>query len=230
MSDLIASPLGDYRVEGAIGQTVIGSMHRGAHVHLGTPVTLVVIDSRYSSDPSFKTRRIQYAQQIVGFNHQHVIKTFLCGEHAGLHYIVMEPVEGGALKTLPGSSEWSPANWLAVGFIQQAALGLAAAYARGLTHGDVKLSNLLLTSPDSAKAEVKVSELGLRQLAGEPALSTDIVGLGGALYEAMTGRPAAHASRGEFPSGTPEELKTVIRRCLSDDPRSQFASCDELAQ
>src|SRR5262245_46252358 len=126
MSDLIASPLGDYRVEGVVGQTVIGSMYRGAHVHLGTPVMLVVIDSRYSGSAGFKARLMQYAQQSVGFSHPHVIKTFLCGEQVALNYIVMEAVEGGALKALPGAATWSPGNWLAVSFVQQAAQALAA--------------------------------------------------------------------------------------------------------
>jgi serine/threonine protein kinase len=230
MSDLISSPLGDYRVEGAVGQTVIGTMYRGAHIHLRTPVTIVVVDNRYASAAGFKARLIQYAQQIVGFADPHVVGTFLTGEHMGLNYIVMEHVEGGELKARPGASEWSSANWQAVALIQQAAQGLAAAQVRGLSHGDVKLSNLLLTKQDLATAHVKVSEIGLRQLAGEPAVSSDLAGLGGALYEAVTGRPAAHASRGEFPSGTPEELKTVVRRCLSDDARLRFASCDELAR
>ena len=230
MSDLITSPLGDYRVEGSIGQTVIGPMFRGAHIHLRQPVTIVVVDNRYASAPGFVTRLIQYAQQIVGLTDAHVMETFLTGEHMGLHYIVMEQIEGGELKARPSATEWSAANWQAIGFIQQAAEGLAAAQRRGLVHGDMKLSNLLLTKPDLLTAQIKVSEVGLRQLAGEPAVTSDLSGLGGVLYEAMTGRPAAHAVRGEYPSGTPEELKTVVLRCLSDDARLQFASCDELAQ
>ena len=230
MSDLITSPLGDYRVEGPLGQTVIGAMYRGSHIHLGTPVTLVVVDERYASGSGFKTRLIQHAQRVVGFAHPNVIKTFLCGEHTGLHYIVTEQVEGGALKALPGSPDWTTAHWRAVEFVQQAAQGLGAAVVRGLIHGDLKLSNLLLTKPDISSAQVKLSELGLRQLAGESPISSDVAGLGGVLYEAITGRPASQASRGEFPLGTPEELKTVVRRCVSDDTRMQFQSCDELAQ
>lgn len=230
MSDLITSPLGDYRVEGPLGTSAIGPVYRGAHVHLGTPVMLVVVDGRHPSSPGFKTRWAQYAQQIAVAAHPHVIKTYLCGEQSGLHYIVMEPAGGGALKALPGSPEWNPVNWLSVTFIQQAAQGLAAIHARGLTHGDLKLSNLLLTNPDTMQAQVKVSEVGLRQLAGDSPAVGDLAALGGLLYEVMTGRPAAHASRGEFPSGAPDGLKTVVNRCLSDDPRLRFGSCEELAQ
>ncbi|HLG54767.1 MAG TPA: protein kinase [Vicinamibacterales bacterium] len=246
MSDLIASTLGDYKIEALVGQGGIGQVFRGAHVYLGTPVALKVIDGRYASSPGFKTRFVQYAQTITGITHPNLVKVYHCGEQDGLSYVVMELVTGGSLRAIPSDQAWTQASWAAVGLVKQAADGLSAAHARGITHGDIKLANLLLTKPDIAQAQVKVSDLGLLRLVGESGHSgnpdtasrspvgldgpaQDIFALGTLLYEMTTGRSPFAGPR-DFPAGVPEELKSVILRCLATDPGGRFASCDELSQ
>jgi hypothetical protein len=246
MSDLIASTLGDYRIEALIGQGSLGQVFRGAHVYLGTPVALKIIDNHYTSSPGFKTRFVQYAQTITGVNHPNVVKVYHCGEQDGLSYVVMELVTGGSLKAVPTSQAWTPASWLAVGFVKQAAHGLSAVHARGITHGDIKLSNFLLTEPDLMRAQVKVSDVGLLRLVGESGFAEsagavppselpdgparDLFALGGLLYEVTTGHSPFTGTSRDFPEGVPEELKVVILRCLASDPGRRFASCDELSK
>ena len=241
MSGLTASTLGDYRLDASIGQGRIGQVFRASHVYLGTPVALKVIDTAYTSSPGFKTRFVQYAQTITRLNHPNLVKVYHCGEQDGLSYIVMEPVIGGSLKAVP-SDGWTRAGWLAVGLIKQAVDGLSAVHAARVGHGDIKLSNLLLTRPELGEAQVKVSDVGLLKLIGDPGApdsepgseqpdrTRDIFALGGLLYEVVAGHAPGKAPARDFPEGVPEELKAVVMRALSTDPHARYASCEELSQ
>lgn len=244
MSDLIASTLGDYRVEGLVGQGGIGQVFRGAHVHLGTAVALKVIDSKYTSAPGFKTRFVQYAQTITSLVHPNLVKVYHCGEQDGLSYVVMELITGGVLPATAVNQPWTDASWSAVMIVKQAADALAVAHRRGLTHGDVKRSNVLLTTTDLARAQAKLSDLGLLQLVDPNAApssegstraaalvsdpSRDLIALGGLLYEVTTGQSVSKTPH-DTPPGYPEELSAVLRRCVAADPAERFPSCEALS-
>ena len=103
-----------------------------------------------------------------------------------------------SLRSVPMVSAWDPALWGMVSLVREAAEGVAAIHERGVVHGDIKRSNLVLTTADRATAHVKVTDVGLRRLLTptqarrgrrlRKGRAAGRAGAGYALYEATTGR------------------------------------------
>jgi serine/threonine-protein kinase len=116
-------------------------------------------------------REVQAAAQLC---HPNIVMAFDAEEAQGLHFLVMEYVDGVDLGRLVAEVGPLPVT-LACDCIRQAALGLQYAYEHGLIHGDIKPSNLLLQGPDVRKSVttfsvlptplVKILDLGLARLA-----------------------------------------------------------------
>ncbi|MFO0931034.1 MAG: serine/threonine-protein kinase, partial [Gemmataceae bacterium] len=125
------------------------------------------------------------------------------------YYIVMEFVEGGNLREILQIRK-TLAVPESLKIIEDAASGLAYAYSRGITHRDIKLTNLLISSQGEAKlvdfglaqmfaalgkadeqVDRTVDYAGLEKATGVKSgdVRSDIFFLGCVFYEMLTGRP-----------------------------------------
>jgi hypothetical protein len=104
--------------------------------------------------------RFRREMEAIGrLDHHHIVRATDAGEDRGIHFLVMELIDGIDLWRLVRlCAPLSVAD--ACELVRQAALGLQCAHEHGLVHRDVKPSNLVL----SRKGEVKVLDLGLALL------------------------------------------------------------------
>src|SRR5581483_3852857 len=87
-------------------------------------------------------RELRAAAQL---DHPNIVHALDADEANGLHFLVMEYVEGENLSRLVGRQ--GPLPILdACDYIRQAALGLQHAHEKGMVHRDIKPSNLLVTN------------------------------------------------------------------------------------
>jgi tRNA A-37 threonylcarbamoyl transferase component Bud32 len=256
MSELVGTVLGDYRLEALLGAGALGQMYRASQRLIGVPVAVKVLDRSLTSDPQFKLRFVEHAQLVAGLAHPHLIKVHHFGEQDGCAYVVMELLPGPsfeALRSAPTINAWDPALWWMVNLVREAAEGIAVIHDRRLVHGDLKRSNLLLTTMDRTSAHVKVTDVGLRRLlfpsngagAGggeadtfEEDVQQDLHALGCLLYEATTGRmvsaddvvTAGVTPPGQLVAGYPAALEQVVLRCIAAMAADRFGSATDLAQ
>ncbi|HET9832298.1 MAG TPA: protein kinase, partial [Vicinamibacterales bacterium] len=238
MSDVIPATLGDYRIEGLLGQGRVGHVFRGSHMVLGMPVALRVIDAKYASAPGLRTRLVQYAHSLTPVVHPNVVRVYHCGEHEGLVYIVNELVSGGTPELPQPDASWSSSTWANVSVVRQAAEGLAAVHGRGLVHGDLRRTNVRLSQSDVGLTQAKLSDSGLLALVDESSaprdvhdgVARDLTQLGAVVYELTTGRAFAEGRAPQFPKGFPGELRLLIVRCLGLDSAKRFSSCTEVTE
>ena len=87
---------------------------------------------------------------------------------SGQYFIVMEFVEGGNLRDILTIRKKLDAPE-ALRILENAAEGLAYAYSKGLTHRDIKLTNLLL----STQGEAKLVDFGLAEITGPSATTSE---------------------------------------------------------
>jgi serine/threonine protein kinase len=134
----------------------MGAVYLAFDRSLSREVAVKVLSADCKRLAGYLERLEQEAQMTALVTHPNVVQVFSAGMHNGLYYVAMELIRLGTVaKFLEGPFRLSEAEVL--GFAEQAALGLQAAYQRGLLHRDVKPANLMLGDEKT----VKVVDFGL---------------------------------------------------------------------
>ena len=158
-SELPTIQLRDYELREEIGRGGVGTVYKAVHTKLGKTVALKVLSDDRMKD-SRSVARFEREMKAVGtLEHPNIVRATDAGEADGVHFLVMEFIEGldlSKLVRLAGPLTEADACEL----ICQAAVGLQHAHEHGLIHRDVKPSNLIL----STAGTVKLLDLGLARL------------------------------------------------------------------
>jgi serine/threonine protein kinase len=224
--------LGGYRLLYKIQSGSFGRVFRGQEVNTGRVVAVKVLRRRWSDDQ----QRIELFQREarVGMSLQHpnIVEILAMNRDkaAAQYYIVMEFVEGGNLREILAiHKKFEPLK--AVKIIEDAGNGLAFAHSKGVTHRDMKLTNILISSggtaklvdfglakifsamagSDEEKVERTVDYAGLERKTGVTAgdIRSDIYFLGCVLYEILAGRPPLDMTRDKHARMNPQRFDNV---------------------
>ena len=144
---------GRYELGGVLGRGGMATVHRGTDTTLGRTVAIKILAERYAGDERFVERFRREAQASARLNHPNIVSVYDTGDEDGIHYIVMELVEGETLADMlhrEGRLSTERSARIAV----DVARALDAAHAQGIVHRDVKPGNVMLT----AAGEVMVGE------------------------------------------------------------------------
>jgi serine/threonine protein kinase len=152
--------LGDYQLLKQLGQGGMGVVYKARHTRLDSVVAVKVLPHDRWGDAQALARFRREMQALGRLKHPNIVQALDAREENGVHWLVMEYIEGIDLARLLGRSGPLPVAD-ACEVIRQAALGLQYAHEQqGLVHRDIKPSNLMVT----AAGGVKVLDLGLAQL------------------------------------------------------------------
>jgi serine/threonine protein kinase len=245
--------LGGYRILYRIKSGSFGRVMRAEDPRTGREVAIKVLRHRWTDDPRSVELFMREARIGMTLHHPNIVEVLAVNrdEPTGQYYIVMEFVEGGNLRELMAiRKKLEPAEALRV--LEEAATGLAYAYSQGVTHRDMKLSNILISSQRTAKlvdfglaglytavggnADAKlertVDYAGLEKATRvEPGdVRSDIYFLGCVLYEMLSGRsplvlhknPRARMERQRFADVQP------LKRSELTAPPSVFRLVDAM--
>jgi serine/threonine-protein kinase len=175
-----------YRVGRLLSAGGMGRIFSGVDEVDGTPVVIKVPqpDEAGSCANCERLEREARCTEPVGSPHLVRFVSAGCLVH-GMPFLVLERLEGidlGALIKQNGAVSLG----VAVSYIRQACLGLAALHSTGVVHRDVKPSNLFLCTRGAQGARIKVIDLGLakstRAEVRDPALTGDHTLLGSPSY------------------------------------------------
>jgi serine/threonine protein kinase/WD40 repeat protein len=152
-----------YRVLGLLGQGGMGAVYRAEHRRMERPVALKVINPGLIRNPETVQRFRQEVRTAAKLHHPNIVTAHDADEAGGLHFLVMEYVEGRSLADLIAERGPLPVAE-ACDTIRQAALGLQHAHEQGMVHRDIKPHNLMMTPA----GQVKILDFGLARLARDP--------------------------------------------------------------
>jgi formylglycine-generating enzyme required for sulfatase activity len=149
--------LGPYRILAVLSRGGMGVVFRAHDPALDRIVALKVMMPGMAATPNARERFLREAKAAAALKHPHVVTIYQVSEDRDAPFLAMEFLEGEPLDDRIRREGWLPlADVLRIG--REAALGLAAAHARGLVHRDIKPANLWLEAPTG---HVKVLDFGL---------------------------------------------------------------------
>ncbi len=141
-------------------------------------VVVKILHRQRARQPAAVDRFHHEARLMMSLDHPHIVRAYEHGEHQGLHYILMELVEGRSLErvVLDGGRLAFAA---ALKVVRQVAEALLYLQREGYIHRDMKPENILLDRKGSAK----VCDLGFATpIRTRPVVGTRELTLGTAAY------------------------------------------------
>ncbi len=229
--------LGNYKLLYRNASGSFARVYRGCSVVNGQMVGVKVLRERWSNDPDTVLLFQREGEIGLRLKHKNIVPIYEVGREGRIHYITMEFVEGGNLRDfIKIRGRLEPAE--ACRYTLHMAEALAHALSQGVTHRDLKLTNVLLSSQGVAKlidfglaaddsVLKKVGEAGwaqaleystLEKHTGAPPNDprSDLFFLGGILYELLAGTPP-------YPRTRSREERRDITRYQSIQPLARVA-------
>ena len=214
-----------------IGAGAFARVYRAIHRDTGGMLAVKVLRSRFSADAAKQAAFLREGEMGRNLRHPHIIAVEDVGHEGGTTYITLEFVEGQTLRQLVkirGALDLQRALEL----IHQLLSGLEFAHRRGVTHRDLKASNVVVSATGVAKLAdfglAGVDEPGgrghqqanhlrtvdyaaLEKLAGvrDDDVRSDIYFLGTIAYLALCGQPALEESRDRAVRSDPRRYTRV---------------------
>lgn len=189
------------------GKGGMGAVYRAYDQTLGRSVAIKVTQRNIARDRAFVAQFLQEARALAAINHPNIVQIYNYGEQDDQPYIVMELVDGDRLDHIQAKRKILDEEYV-LSVARQVIMGLEAASAAGMTHGDIKPANILFDRAGNAK----VADFGLARFAGQkpkpgeiwgtpfyvapevvrgnaPRAPADIYSLGATMYHLITGEP-----------------------------------------
>jgi serine/threonine protein kinase len=234
--------IGKYKVLERLGVGGMGQVFLCEHKLMKRRVAVKVLPAAKAKDPAALQRFYREARAVAALDHPNIVRAYDIDDDGGLHFLVMEFVDGTNLHDLVRKGGPLPVP-RACHYVFGTAVGLQHAHEHGLVHRDIKPANILI----DRTGVVKVLDLGLARffdpdeddlltkkfdeavlgtadyLSPEQAIDSsgadiraDIYGLGGTFYFLLTGRPP-------FPDGTIAQ-KLLHHQSREPEPIPSFRS------
>jgi YVTN family beta-propeller protein len=156
------SRVADYRIDAVLGRGGVSVVYLAEDQRLKRRVALKLLAPALAADERFRERFLRESELAASLDHANVIPIYEAGDADGSLFIAMRYVEGSDLKALLRAGPLSPER--AVVLASQVAGALDAAHRRGLVHGDVKPSNVLIDSDEHAY----LADFGLTKRLSDP--------------------------------------------------------------
>ena len=161
-----------YELGEVIGSGGMGKVYRAVDRETGQVIALKILHDQIASDAQQAKRFEREVQLALRVQHINIVRLLESGvDAAGVHYLIMEYVEGVTLKT---RVEAGPIPWrIAVNYLIQICEGLDALHNLGIIHRDLKPSNIMITPGDV----IKITDFGVaRERSSDLTRTNEIVG------------------------------------------------------
>lgn len=146
----VGDKLGHFEITRFLGQGGMGRVYEAKDTALDRTVAIKVLHRHQARDEATVARFLNEARLAARLNHEHIAQVYFYGQEKGIPYIAFEFVQGENLRKYVDEHGVLSVE-AAVTFLLQIADALAHAANNGVTHRDVKPSNIIITPQQKAK-------------------------------------------------------------------------------
>jgi serine/threonine-protein kinase len=168
----IGMMIGDrYEVLEKIGTGGMSDVYKAKDHKLNRFVAMKVLKQEFGDNENFVSKFRIEAQAAAGLMHPNIVNVYDVGEENGIHYIVMELVEGITLKKYiekKARLTYKEAVSIAI----QVSMGINAAHNNHIIHRDIKPQNIII----SKDGKVKVTDFGIAKAATSNTITSNVMG------------------------------------------------------
>lgn len=189
---------GRYRLDSLISSGGMGVVYRASQIHVGRPVAVKIVRPNVDDPRGDLARRFANEIDVIGrLNHPNIVSLLDTGRDVnGLHFLVMEFVEGETFRDLLKNARLTLAEIVDV-FIQ-ACNALVEAHSRDVIHRDLKFDNIMVRRLADRRQHVTILDFGVaKQLSRSDTLtrSGEVPGTPGIIApELVDGKPPSPQS------------------------------------
>jgi serine/threonine protein kinase len=219
---------GKYKIYDEVGSGGFATVYLGRNMDTNEIVAIKVLSRQYTGQDRYLERFRREAGLAERLQHPNIIRILDHGIEDGMHFLVMEFVEGLTLDRLV-QRKGSLSIEETLSYAEQTCAGLQAAYEAGIVHRDIKPANLIITPGGM----VKIMDFGIARMESMAGLTqsgmfmgtpryispemakgagadirSDLYALGLLIYEMLTGAPPFDA----------ENPWAVLRQQIESEP------------
>ena len=161
-----------FEILGLLGKGGMGAVYKARQPALDRFVALKILPAQGPADGGFAERFTREARALARLSHPNIVGVHEFGQVDGLHFFVMEFVDGVNLRQLQKTGRLSPREALQI--VPQICDALQYAHDEGVVHRDIKPENVLV----DRKGRVKIADFGLAKIMGREAQDFRLTGEG----------------------------------------------------
>lgn len=220
-----------YELLERVGMGGMAVVYKAKDKMLNRYVAVKILREEFKENEDFIRRFKVESQAAACLSHQNIVQVYDVGEENGLHYIVMEFLEGYTLKQYINAKGGKLSRREATNFSMQICRALEHAHSKHVVHRDIKPQNIVITE----SGKLKVTDFGIARAANNSTTvnsgsgsavgsahylspeqgrggytdhRSDIYSLGVVMYEMFTGKLPFDA----------EESVSVVMQHLHEEP------------
>lgn len=180
--------LGHFQLLRRIGEGGMGVVYQARDCRLNRLVAIKLIADHLATEPTSLQRFMREGKALAAIDHPNIVKVYAIEEYDGLHFLVMEWLEGKTLDQLIPPDGFGLTKFLNLALPLTNAI--EEAHQKGVIHRDLKPSNIMVTRDN----KVKVLDFGLAREMEEKAFEASHLTQDGCIM-------------GSYPYMSPEQLR-----------------------
>lgn len=160
-----------YEIISKIGTGGMSDVYKAKDHKLNRFVAVKVLKAEFSENKSFVSKFRVEAQSAAGLMHPNIVNVYDVGEEDGMHFMVMELVEGITLKHyIEKKLRLSVKEAISIAI--QVSMGIESAHNNHIIHRDIKPQNIII----SKEGKVKVTDFGIARAATSDTITSNAMG------------------------------------------------------